>query len=72
MIEKIILFATGNASSIGLYKSLGELESMLILKALERSNGNRTRAAKMLGIQRTTLVEKIKRSPELLKVVRGE
>ena len=72
MIEQIILFATGNTPSIGLHKSLGELESMLIFKALERSNGNRTKAARMLGIQRTTLVEKIKRNPELLKVVRGE
>jgi len=36
-------------------------ENELILKALEETNGNKNKAAEMLGLNRTTLVEKIKR-----------
>lgn len=38
-----------------------EIEVALIRIALDRNKGNRTSAAKMLGIKRTTLVEKIRR-----------
>ncbi|EQD25500.1 MAG: hypothetical protein D084_Lepto4C00110G0002 [Leptospirillum sp. Group IV 'UBA BS'] len=40
---------------------MGDLERTLVLKALDRSRGNRSRAAEILGINRTTLIEKIRR-----------
>jgi len=36
-------------------------ESLLIQRALERSGGNKRKAAAILGLKRTTLVEKLKR-----------
>lgn len=41
--------------------SLYEMERHLLLKALKISDGNRTKAAQLLGIARSTLFEKIKR-----------
>ncbi|MDD5284823.1 MAG: sigma-54 dependent transcriptional regulator [Desulfuromonadaceae bacterium] len=41
--------------------TLRDLERKLIVQSLECSNGIKSRAASMLGINRTTLVEKIKR-----------
>jgi DNA-binding protein Fis len=40
---------------------LTQLEDRLIGQALERTNGNRNRAAELLGMNRTTLVEKLRR-----------
>ncbi len=40
---------------------LAQLETGLIDQALAQTNGNRAQAAKLLGVQRTTLVEKLKR-----------
>ena len=40
---------------------LSSVERDLIQQALERSGGNRGHAARMLGLKRTTLVEKLKR-----------
>jgi DNA-binding NtrC family response regulator len=40
---------------------LGSIEKDLIRRALERTRGNRNRAAELLKIKRTTLVEKLKR-----------
>jgi DNA-binding NtrC family response regulator len=40
---------------------VAELEKKLILEALSVTRGNKKRAAEMLGIKRTTLLEKIKR-----------
>src|SRR5690606_7209155 len=37
------------------------LESHLILQALERTSWNKNRAAQLLGLNRTTLIEKIKK-----------
>jgi transcriptional regulator with GAF, ATPase, and Fis domain len=37
------------------------LETHLILQALERTNWNKNRAAQLLGLNRTTLIEKIKK-----------
>ena len=39
-----------------------QLEESLIDQALERTGGNRNAAAQLLGLNRTTLVEKLKRS----------
>lgn len=41
--------------------AISRLERQLILQALKRSGGIKSRAAALLGINRTTLVEKIKR-----------
>jgi len=41
--------------------TIQEIERSLIQKAMEQSNGVKARAASLLGINRTTLVEKIKR-----------
>lgn len=41
--------------------SLKEMEKILILRALKLANGNRTDAAKILGIARSTLFEMMKR-----------
>jgi DNA-binding NtrC family response regulator len=41
--------------------ALGSIEDALIDEALRRTNGNRTDAAQLLGLNRTTLVEKLRR-----------
>jgi len=40
---------------------IGNIERELIERSLERTGGNKGRAAKLLGLKRTTLVEKLKR-----------
>jgi DNA-binding NtrC family response regulator len=40
---------------------LSQVEERLIEQALERTGGNRNRAAELLGLNRTTLVEKLRR-----------
>jgi DNA-binding NtrC family response regulator len=40
---------------------LTQLENRLIGQALERTGGNKNRAASLLGLNRTTLVEKLRR-----------
>jgi two-component system response regulator HydG len=40
---------------------LTQLEERLIAQALERTGGNKNRAAELLGLNRTTLVEKLRR-----------
>ena len=47
--------------SLNLNQELSRLESEMIRMALEQSGGNKNRAAQILGLNRTTLVEKIKR-----------
>lgn len=50
---------------IDLKKTLREVESGMIKQALLAAAGNRNQAAKMLGLNRTTLVEKLRKQPEL-------
>jgi len=64
--------ATGNEiptalppEGVDLYKVLADLEDRLIREALERSGGNKNRAAKILGLNRTTLVEKLRKKGAL-------
>lgn len=38
-----------------------DIERTLVLKALDKAGGNRSRAAEILGVNRTTLIEKLKR-----------
>jgi transcriptional regulator with PAS, ATPase and Fis domain len=46
---------------LDLKKALDRVEKHFIEKALERTNGNRTEAAALLGLNRTTLVEKMRK-----------
>ena len=46
---------------VDLSKILGEFERQLISKALDLSGGVKSRAAQLLGLNRTTLVEKMKK-----------
>jgi DNA-binding NtrC family response regulator len=50
---------------VDLYKVLADLEDRLIREALERSGGNKNQAAKILGLNRTTLVEKLRKKGAL-------
>ena len=49
------------ASGVDLRELLTELEERFIAEALERTGGNKNRAAELLGLNRTTLVEKLRR-----------
>ena len=40
---------------------ISSIERELIERSLERTRGNKGRAAQLLGLKRTTLVEKLKR-----------
>lgn len=55
--EEVHLPNTG----IDFNSAVDAFENSLILKALERTNWNRNRAAQLLRLNRTTLVEKIKK-----------
>lgn len=48
-------------TGIDLPRYIEELENTLIMQALERTGNNRNQAAKLLGLNRTTLVERIKK-----------
>ena len=49
------------SNSVDLRKLLRDIEIVLIEKALERNSQNTSEAAKDLHLQRTTLIEKIKK-----------
>jgi len=48
-------------TSLDLRTALESLERQLIDRALQRAGGNRTEAAALLGLNRTTLVEKLRK-----------
>ena len=50
-----------SANSVDLRKLLRDIEIVMIEKALERNSSNTSEAAKDLHLQRTTLIEKIKK-----------
>jgi DNA-binding NtrC family response regulator len=50
-----------NEKGVDLVATLGEIERNLIAQALKLSGGNKAKASALLGINRTTLVEKLKR-----------
>ena len=56
-----ISFPANGDSSENLGDLIDRFERDMILKALEQSNGVKNRAAQLLGIKRTTLVEKMKK-----------
>jgi DNA-binding NtrC family response regulator len=51
----------GESESLDLRSAVESLERHLINQALEASGGNRTEAAALLGLNRTTLVEKLRK-----------
>ncbi|HEY7957622.1 MAG: sigma-54-dependent transcriptional regulator [Polyangia bacterium] len=64
--------ATGGAAApplpedgLDLVRALGDIEGKLIDEALRKSGGNRSQAARLLGLNRTTLIEKLKRKTRL-------
>jgi len=50
-----------NGSGVDLVKELEQYENRLILEALRQTNGVTSKAAQLLHLNRTTLVEKLKR-----------
>ena len=50
-----------SSNSVDVRRLLRDIEIVLIEKALERNAGNTSEAAKDLHLQRTTLIEKIKK-----------
>ena len=46
---------------INLKETLDNLENKLIVDALQRAGGVKNKAAKLLGLNRTTLIEKMKK-----------
>ena len=50
-----------SANSVDVRRLLRDIEIVLIEKALERNAGNTSEAARDLHLQRTTLIEKIKK-----------
>ena len=55
------VFAEGSDPSLDLRSALEGLERKMIHEALARAQGNRTEAAALLGLNRTTLVEKLRK-----------
>ncbi len=53
--------SASDAASLDLRTALEGLERQLIDRALTKANGNRTEAAALLGLNRTTLVEKLRK-----------
>ena len=54
--------ATGTTGDhIDLSATLSRIEATLIARAMKAANGNKTRAAEALGLNRTTLIDKLKR-----------
>lgn len=56
-----IVIGTLPAQGIDLRAAVEEFETRMILQALERTGWNKNRASRLLGLNRTTLVEMIKR-----------
>lgn len=48
-------------AGVDLKKALSDIEDSLIVQALERTKGNKNQASKLLSMNRTTLIEKMKK-----------
>ena len=60
-IEQFIKKDIDLGSGIDFYRVVEEFENRLIAEALRRTNHNKNRAAQLLSMNRTTLVEKLKK-----------
>jgi sigma-54 specific flagellar transcriptional regulator A len=65
-VESIIMLAQGGvpvlpAEGLSLKERLADIERDLIQQALERTDGNVSQTARLLSLQRTTLIEKIQK-----------
>jgi len=60
-IEQFIKKEIDLGSGIDFYRVVEEFENRLIAEALRRTNHNKNRAAQLLSMNRTTLVEKLKK-----------
>jgi sigma-54 specific flagellar transcriptional regulator A len=62
-VEDIILLAQGGPvlppEGLSLKERMAEIERAFIEQALDRSDGNVSKTARLLNLQRTTLIEKI-------------
>jgi sigma-54 dependent transcriptional regulator, flagellar regulatory protein len=56
-----VLSSAGESESLDLRSAVESLEKQLINQALDAAGGNRTEAAALLGLNRTTLVEKLRK-----------
>jgi DNA-binding NtrC family response regulator len=69
--DDLPLLANGTPLSTPLAGTYAELEKRILLNALERAGGNKSEAARLLGLKRTTFLDKLRRidsdeaSPEL-------
>lgn len=59
--SRSLAYPSIDGAGIDLKQILDDLESKLILEALRKANGVRAKAAQLLSLNRTTLVEKIKK-----------
>lgn len=59
--EELEHYLLQGKDEINLEKTLYRIEKALILRALKKAKGTKSKAAKLLGIKRTTLIEKLKR-----------
>ncbi|NMB73968.1 MAG: sigma-54-dependent Fis family transcriptional regulator [Myxococcales bacterium] len=55
------------SEGLDFYRAVEEFENRLILQALERTGNNKNRAASLLSLNRTTLVEKMKKKGLLIE-----
>ena len=61
MLIKYLSLPQISENGIELNKLLKEIEVYYLKKALEISKGVKTKAAKLLGLNRTTFIEKLKK-----------
>lgn len=59
--QEIEHYLLQNRDEINLENTLYKIERALILRALKKAKGKKSKAAKFLGLKRTTLIEKMKR-----------
>lgn len=60
-LDRFISTVTIPESGLDLNEAMNDFENELILQALQKTQGNKNKAANLLNLNRTTLVEKLKR-----------
>lgn len=59
--ENYFTFSESDSHKKGFYNSLQEFEIFILSNIIEKTNGNKAQAAKILGMNRTTLIMKLKK-----------